>query len=716
MSMRKLIAVCFMALGLPALVAVPHLGIDNRLERWMGSGGEDGRRYEEFRAVFGSDEFIVVAVSGRPLFEESALDVMLVVLAELERVSGVTAVHGLPAVFRDVFGAEDVEALAEEFTSTPFYRGLFLSDDATTAGIVVDVEPSPSPGERSRLADAVRRATEPLVAAGFTVRLVGSPVLSAALDEISAREAQRVFPLAFLCSIGILGWLLRSVRGTLIAAASAGLAVVLTLALLVVAGRSLTMVSSVLPPLLWVLALSNSIHILKAYQRHREVNGVETAVARALAETTRPCTLAAITTALGFASLVVAGMAPVREVGATAAVGILISLAVNLTVVPVLTCWTALPGRNRPLRGWMTAAGIRRPAGVLAAGALLSLLGFASLPFVRVESNPLDFLPRSDPTVSAYRDVSRDLTGSYTMEVVLSTPQGWTDPDVMEALAGIESWIESSPMVPVVISPMDLLRKARQWRAGFDPDDYRLPSSQAEAEDLISSFGPAAERTLLRFADPTGTRVRLSAVINEMDDGRFLEMVSRTDAELNALPDGLTGWVTGMVLRLVEAQQDLVQSQARSLGLACCVVFSAIALGLGSWRLTMLSVFPNLVPILAVFAVMSVTRIPLDAATVMVASVALGIAVDNTVHLLVAYERARAGGAGRVAAVSTAVGSAGAAMVVTTATAVVGFFSLCLSAFVPIRDFGLLAGSAMLMALAADLYVVPAILVVGEQE
>ena len=169
-----------------------------------------------------------------------------------------------------------------------------------------------------------------------------------------------------------------------------------------------------------------------------------------------------------------------------------------------------------------------------------------------------------------------------------------------------------------------------------------------------------------------------------------------------------------MVLRLVEAQQDLVSSQLRSLGFACVVIFVAVAFGLRSWRLGLLSLPPNVLPVIVIFALMAVAGIPLDAATVMVASVTLGISVDNNIHLLTDFRRERWLGGSRRLAAGRAVDQVGAAMVVTTATTCIGFFSLCLSAFVPIREFGFLVGSAMVIGLAADLWMGPALLTANE--
>jgi predicted RND superfamily exporter protein len=342
-------------------------------------------------------------------------------------------------------------------------------------------------------------------------------------------------------------------------------------------------------------------------------------------------------------------------------------------------------------------------------------MALAVVPRVPVESNPLSFLPKSSPTTDDYRVVGERLTGFFSMEIVVSTPDDWWAPDVLAVLDGLGARLTTSPIVAKVLSPPDLLRKARQWELGFDAEGFSLPEDRAEAERLVSGLGEDGGRRMARFAVEDGRTVRVSAVVNEMDEGRFLDLVSDARSAVADLPDGYEGWITGLVLRLVEAQKNLVSSQIRSLGFACLVVFAAIAVGLGSWRLTLISVFPNMVPVLAVFAMMAVFRIPLDAATVMVASIALGIAVDNTVHLLAAFQREAGAGETRRLAAFNALRTVGTAIVVTTATACVGFFSLGVSEFVPIRDFGLLAGGAMLVALVADLLVVPSMLVVGEE-
>jgi predicted RND superfamily exporter protein len=628
----------------------------------------------------------------------------------------VARVDSLAAVYRDLFGSEDPEELAFEATSTPFYRGLFLSQDDEDMALLVEVDPAEDAKARHRIVTGLRQAVVPLTGHGFTVDLVGSTVLVDALDEVSRSEALRTFPFALVVSLLVLAVLLRSLRGMMVGAACAGATVMITLGLMVATGHELNMVSSALPPLLWVLALGNCIHVLQRYQRRREREPVEAAVGGAVAEATRPCTLAALTTALGFLSLVVADMAPVREVGVFAAIGLVVSLPVNLVLGPELILLLRLPVRRSVARagaGLSSRAVLRRPRIVLTLAVVAAMVAVATLPMVRAESNPITFLPADHEVTRAYHSVGQRLAGFYSLEVVLEATLPWTDPRLWPVVDDFADRLAASPVVAKVLTPLDLLRKLRYWDGGFSPENYALPESQDDAEALVSGLDARGRALLDQLVVSDGRTLRLSAIVNEMDESRFLDLVAETRQALDELPDEVEGWVTGVVLRLVEAQRHLVSSQVRSLGLACAVVFLVIGLGLRSWRLMLASVPPNLFPVLMMFSVMAVTGIPLDAATVMVASVALGIAADNTIHLLAGYDRQRRAGDGPSTAVRATIERVGAALIITSLTAAIGFFSLCFSAFVPIRDFGLLAGITMLVALAADLLLVPALLVVG---
>jgi len=710
---RTIVGVVVLVLTAASLVVLPRLEIDNRLERWLGDDPAEAADYVAFRRDFGSDELLMVVVSGAVL-TPNALELQLEAVESIERLEGVTAVRGVAQVWRDLFGGEDPEALVEEVTTSPFYRRLLLSDDGRSSALIVSVADFETPDARHRLVNEVREATEPLRRAGFGVDVVGSTALSAALDEVSANEARRAFPIALLGSLVVLALLLRSIRAMAVVAACSAVTVVLTLGLVAASGRPLTMVTTALPPLLWVLAMGNIVHVLRRYQVVARDEDSERAVDDAVESTRRACVLASVTTAAGFASLMVAPMQPVRELGAFAAAGILMSLPVTLGLGPLLIerlrVPQAGPGRGRSGLRWGRVA-LERPGPVLAVGAVALVAACACLVLIRVESNPLSFLPGDHPTVDSYRRVGGRVAGFYTLEVVLSPDGDWWRTGSLATIDRIAAELESSDVVSRVLSPVDVVRQLAWWDAGFADGSYSVPGSDDQVARLVRSPGAAGEDLLSVLVIPDGSRIRVSAMVDEMDEGRFLGLIDRAERLVAELPDGWTGTVTGQVLRLVNAQQRLVRTQLVSLATACVLVFACLWIGLGSARLVALAVVPNFAPLLAAFAAMGILGMPLDAGTVMVASIALGIAVDNTAHVLEGVRRRLAMGSAVREAVRWTLERAGSAMVVTSVTAAIGFLSLTASRFVPIRDFGVLASIAMIAALAGDLLLLPASIV-----
>jgi hypothetical protein len=706
------------ALILLAAVAAPfaaRLRVDNRIELWVDPHGAVAADYRRFREVFGSDEIAIVAYEGAEIFDEKALRAQLEALERLETVAHVTQVSGVPAVWRERFEPAPA-ALREEMLATPLYTRLLISPDGRTAGLFVETALPARADARRELARGIGEAVAPLREQGFAVHVVGPPVLNAALDEISEREALRTFPVAVALSIAALFAALRCWRATMVASACGGLAILLVLGAMGAAGRSLDMLTSALPSLVWVLGLAGMVHLLWRHQTHRARVGCDAALAAALRDTAMPSAVAALTTALGFLSLLSAGMQPVREFGLFAAAGMCLSLAVNLCVGPLLVRALRVPApARRPARAFraLDAAiglSLRRPGAVLAGTAAAVAGCLLLVPRVRVESDPLGFLPADSPIVTAYRSVSDRLTGYYSLEVVVETPGGWLEPDAWAPLERVRERLEALPGVARVLSPLDFLKQLEHAR-GDGAGGWALPADAARIRRLAALFEENGGAGAFHLVGADGRSVRLSTLVRVMPSDRFLEIVREAEAALAALPAGFSGYATGLVLQLVDAQLALVDTQVRSFGLAFATIFPCILVGLRSWRLTAVAIPPNLIPILPVFAVMALAGIPLDPATVMVASIALGIAVDDTVHSLATWRRLRGRGLGAEPAVRETYAEVGPAMVTTAVAACIGFFSVMRSAFVPIRFFGLLAGTAMAVALVTDLLVVPALLV-----
>jgi predicted RND superfamily exporter protein len=317
--------------------------------------------------------------------------------------------------------------------------------------------------------------------------------------------------------------------------------------------------------------------------------------------------------------------------------------------------------------------------------------------------------------VQDYAAVARSLTGYYSLELVVDAPSGWLDPAFWPALDRLQQAVEDEPGVARVLSPLDLLKQLNHGDRMLGSGRYELPASRADAAALVDGFDPLGGGERSRLVADGGRSVRLSALVNVMPASELRAIEGRARQALAELPAPLSGHTTGLVLQLVDAQLRLVSAQIRSFGFAFLTVFACLLAGLRSWKLMAAGVLPNVIPVLVVFAVMDHLGVALDPATVMTASVVIGIAVDDTAHLLSGYRGERIAGRGAAEAIRSSFARTGPAMLAATASACAGFFALSRSAFVPIRWFGLLSGLAMLVGIVAEVFVVPATLVLAER-
>lgn len=711
------IAIAILVFALAAPYFLTRLTIDNRIDRLHDDTDEEARIYDEFLEQFGQDEFVIVAVSGKPLFDLDGLYVMIDVLEALEEVPHVSHVSGMPTIFRDRFGGEDVEAFEEEMTSTPFYHGLFLSEDNDVAGFLVQIDDLEAPAAREELVEGVREAVVPLREFGYRVDLVGVPIFNTTLNEVSMGASIRMFPIALIAAFLILLASLRSIRAAGAVVVSGLIGLMITMGILGAVGKPLNIITSAIPVIMWVLSLANCIHVVCRYQFFRATeSSAAQAMNDALKEVRFPCALSAVTTAMGFISLTVADIGPVRDMGLMMALGMLVTMVVNLYFAPYLLIllrtpaprWSGRTG-DRAFRR-LGVVVVRNRAAVLGIFGVVFLGGLASLPFVESDQDSSKFLPEDHEAAIAFEFVTENLTGMRTLETVVRTPGGWLNPDYWPAVENMSETLSRIEHVSRVITPLDFLKKMNQWDHDLSPEYYRLPDTREEAEELFSLLDENDRSEMSRLVTADGERVRVSSFVNTLRLADFTRVRSTAERQLDNLPEPMSGYITGYVARNEAMRYQLVETQVKSLALAFVLVFATIFIGLRSKTIVWVSILPNLIPIVTTFATMAVLGIALDAATVMVASIALGIAVDDTVHLLATYRREYAGGRNRTESVLNALAAVGPAITVTTLTACVGFLCLAQSDFLPVAYFGLLSTVAMIMALAADLFFVPAVL------
>ena len=695
---RAIALAALLSAAIPAMY-LPKLQIDNSIEVWLPRKSEAYSRYREFQKQYGSDEFIVVAAETEDPFSPETLELQRKLAAALSGIEGVDKVWDLPSLARALWHGKP--GWEDQARKTAFLRTLVLGRDDKTAGMFIWLKTLHGPVARRNTVEAIEAAVRAVSRDGFKTHLAGAPRMNVALDRASARDSALFLPLAIAVCVLTLALMLRNIGGVIAPMCAVGTSAAWTVGLMVMTGHTLNVVTTVMPTLHFVLGLSNGIRLASRFEANMARPGNDgEAVRVTLHDLILPLFFMSFTMAVGFLSLLSSDLEPVVDLGVFSAAGLMIAFLSNILIVPgVLSVFhrkthgaAAAAGKH-----WSSATGLavsrRRWTAVGCAAALLVASGIV-IPRVQAESNVLKFFPAGSEIARDYAFIGEHLSGFYTVELDIHCNEDQAY-DTIDAMKRLERKLLSVPGVVRVdhIGKMDELAKLLAQKSSE-------PSGESPFSGLSERFYYEADGQVA---------MRLCVLVNTMGSSQFYPLLASIDKYAKeTLPAASKFYITGIVSLLNDAQRALVETQIKSFASAFGIIILMIGVLFRSLRAALASVLPNLLPIALTFAGMAICRVPLDAATVMIASVAIGIAVDNTIYFLARYRDETRAGKDPAAAIEATFNTIGSPIVFTSVVAAAGFGILAFAGFQPIVYFGILTGVTMLTALAGALFLTPA--------
>lgn len=699
-----LLAALAVALAAGALCLVPRPTLDNSIDAMLVDHSPRAQRYAAFQARFAADEVIVVRMSGLPapaLFRravalERALADDPAIAATLGPASAYEAEFDL-LLDEALGGFDELPRLAPRFGG-PLGEALApVSLEPPAARIYAFCRPG-RPADRARVEALLAEARAAVEADGGEVRIAGPPILNLALDRAGRSVETTSLPLLVGVCVLLMVALTRSVRQTIAALVPVGLGVGAMMGALSLAGHTTDIVINIAQPLVFVLLLASGLHVVVAWQDARR-RGLDRAAApwTAAREKARAVALALGTTALGFASLGWSDMPSIRAFGLLAALGLGLGLPLVLLVLPALLhllggdAARMAGGRLGAFAAWCVDRSLRRPWIAPIVAVAVTLAGLVAATALPVSTGGVHYFDAEATVRQDYEALRAAGVGLSTVEALIEPP-GAAGPPSPALLADADRFarrVEDGTRVMRAVG-LPLLLREGHWRlTGQDA----LPAGPALDEAL------AADEVALFAADGA---VRLSFLIAHLDaaalDALYADIRARF-AETFGPDARLT--LTGHHELVVQAQASLVDTLMWSLLTTALLIELIILVALRSLRLALAALLPMLAPVCLNFGLMAAFGIPLDLGTCMTGAIALGIAVDDALHFMIAWQKAPPR--------ETALGT-GRALVLTSVVIAAGFLSLLGAPFAPTARFGLLCALAMLSALLADLLVLPPLL------
>lgn len=725
----------------------PQVEQDNSIGIWFVENDPSYQRYLAFQDEFGGDDVVAIAYHRPPsVFTEPALNAIRTATRRLEALDGIADVISIATELHvetrghDVLVVEpimdgdrplDAAAVAEVRTrvrANPLFSQHVISPDETTTLIVSRLRPGDDERRNAILMRIREIAAETLETGAGHTALAGMLVSFATLNEASRADRRTYLTLGLAVMIAALIWAVRSpvfVAASLIAVlASVGFSSGLTAA----TGHSENMVTLIVPALIMILGIANCIHLITHFQHQRARHPADAparAAARALTRCLAPCAFTALTTAAAFLSLLAAKMAVVQDLGAFAAAGVMGVFAVS---VVVCAATFGIPGARATGGGaghgglaravaWCHRAAVARPGLVVGVGAAVTLVGAAGIPQLRADNYSIQYLYADHP-LRRDSDFIEQRFGYYLpLEYVASAPglDGWQSPEYLRRLQAFQDRVEELDGVSKATSLTHVVRRVNQVFEGGAESEYRIPDTEAAVAQELLFYSMDSDSDLDRLVDTDLRRARVTFRIRNESSRWFAGLIEQIDriAERELGPE-LQAVASGYIPLYVKLVEYVIATQVRSFALAFASVFLLVLALFRSPRLTLLSLFPNLFPIVLVLGLMGWARIRLDLATVLVAAIALGVAVDGTIHFLFRYrEELRAADGDRAAAVGATLASTGVAIVSASLIVSAGFFMLCLGSVKSVAVLGLLIATTLLAALLGDVLVLPALLMLA---
>jgi uncharacterized protein len=729
---RAWIAGAFLVLAVAGIYGALQIPNDPAIERLVVAGDPVARATLEFDRVFPEGEQALIMLEAADPLSLAALRAADGLEHELAKIPHVEA-HSLIDLYRRAGSPAEISPdeaghLRTFATGTPLFRRAGLLGDHYF-GIALELGVN-SPAERDRALAAIDALALPLEASGgpFTqVRRVGSSWLDAWLERQTGVATARFMPLFGIFLMTLVLIIYRSWRALAAIILTLGALVATAMGLAHLFGWSNTVISTLVPLTVMVTTTATLVYIHSRYIEPDDSPSLLDHHARVLANKFLPCTASMFATAVGFGALAISDIRPVREMGLWTASGLIVAWIGCFSLFPALQSLLRTPMRTEqaPAGKWFPGfvdalvPASRRYRWPFVGGALaLMLCGVIALFGIPRVFAPIalemDVLTYVNPSERVAQDTRHfeQTNGLDVVELWLRTPPGHAlDPDFLRGLEQLTRQLESDPRITAVDGPTSVLRWARYVQTGSD----QLPTTASAwpkfAADLeqIMLTEPGA-RKYVDVTDLANARVSIRGRAKLFGPvGAMRTFVEQEWAKAQAADPVLravSGSVVGKGVLGAEITQRLLPTLTESFALTASVIFLAFLLVFRSPSARLMTMIPSLFAILSVFLVMRLTGISLNIATILIGSTILGATENDQIHFFYHFQEGHATGT-TSGALEHAMLVAGRPILFATLINASGFLALALSDLPPMREFGIVASSAFVLALIADFTALP---------
>ena len=652
-----------------------------------------------------------------------------------------------------------LRAIESQARANPFYQNSLISGDGKLTSIMVELEVYSQLGEEGDALDgfadggdpgsededepvtyltgaeeaevigAVLAMLEEYRSDDLTIEVAGTPVLTGQFALMMQADMGRFTALALLIIVISLATLFRRVGAVLVPLVTVICSVICTMSIMAGTGTPLTSPTQIIPTFLLAVGIGGSVHIMTIYyQGRRRGLTKEDGLAHALGHSGLAVIMTSLTTAGGLLSFVAAELLPISHFGVFAPIGVMVSLFYTLTMLPALVAIS--PGRSRAqaeakslffTQRLLVDAGVfstRHSTPILVATFVLVVVSVYGASMIRVAHSPFDWFPEGDMVRRGMETMDTNMGGMGNIELIVDTGRvnGFYDPAFLESADRLRDYIYTLDIRDVragkVQSLTDVLKETHQALNENRTEYYAIPEDPNLVAQELLLFENAGSDDVEDLVDSTFQSGRITVRVPMNDAMAFPPFIQAVVEEAERVfgPE-VSIRVSGIVHVIGATMTAVIQTMLRSYAMALAIITPLMVLLIGNVRVGLLAMIPNLTPILLTLGIMGWADIPLDTFTLLIGSVAMGLAVDDTIHFMHNFRRYFDEHANVEVAVRKTLETTGQALLFTSIVLALGFAIYTQAYLTNLFYFGLLTALTIVFAFLADIVLAPALLV-----
>ena len=741
---HRLVSFLFLVLvTIFTLLGLPNLRVDTSFKSLIPQTNPDAPIYDRIAREFGSDNRTIVYIRDTKLWTPdklAALEDLHYTLEGLDFVERVVGLFNLRSI-RGTEGKIDSRILLPEAPKdqatidqaranalyNPLIAGNFISLDGTVTALLVSVrEDYNDDNFNDKVNEALERALAPARSVFEEVFQVGSPRVSAELKAILFDDLTRLGPLSAFILVAAIIFFLRRWFAALIPIVTSALSIVWTFGIMGWIGIPLNILSAMLPSLVIVIGSTEDTHMIASYFR-----GISIAKKHHRVFATRfmmkqmgiPLMLTILTTGMGFASNMFSNIGLIHDFATSATIAIMANGLITILLVPLILSLLG-PRKTRLFRDEKgTVGGVpglfvrmfgftnsRFPRSILVVTAMLCAFFVFHASKLYVTNDPFSYFQEDQPLIRDTNKIHKDLSGIKVFFITLESSQdkAFQYPKNIEKLVTIQKFLKKQGIFDRSISIADHLSLVNREFHGGNPKYFRPPEKRELVAQYLLFFH---RRDLEGYVSHDFSRANIVVRHNVSDSNTLNRHINELKEVVSKIAGvEIKSYVVGENLMINAAAESLLIAQFKSLAILLCVIFLIMSAMFTSFKGGLISLVPNLIPIILMFGVMGLLEIPLNPGTAMVAVIAIGIAIDGTIHLFSNYNDRCSRTSNYEEAVHSTVEQEATPMVATSLALALGFGILILSDFTLVAQFGAMSAATMLFALFANLLITPIIM------